>query len=118
GIRSGNIGIEERLRFFILDGVRKEASHLNYTSGDPITMPCRMLKSAAELALMQKAADITSSAIKIGINQLHEGMTQAELSTIIDDAQGKLGGHPDFSLTLFGESSAFPHGSIKPRTIK
>src|SRR5438552_14626108 len=28
GIRSGNIGIEERLRFFILDGVRKEASHL------------------------------------------------------------------------------------------
>ena len=27
GILSGNIGIEERLRFFILDGVQKEASH-------------------------------------------------------------------------------------------
>ena len=45
----GNIGIEERLRFFILDGVSKEASHLNYVSGDPITMPCRMIKSHAEL---------------------------------------------------------------------
>src|ERR1051326_6780772 len=118
GIQSGSIGIEERLRFFILDGVRKEASYLNYTSGDPVTMPCRLIKSAAELALMQKAADITSAAIKIGINQLRGGMTQDELSAIIDDAQGKLGGRPDFSLTLFGESSAFPHGSTKPRTLK
>ncbi len=118
GVRSGNVGIEERLRFFILDGVRKEASHLNYVSGDPVTMPCRMIKSAAELALMQKAADITSAAIKIGISQLHEGMTQAELSAIIDDAQTKLGGRPDFSLTLFGESSSFPHGSTKPQTLK
>jgi len=118
GIQSGNIGIEERLRFFILDGIRKEASHLNYTSGDPVTMPCRMIKSTAELALMQKAADITSVAIKIGISQLREGMTQAELSSIINDAQQKLGGEPDFALALFGESSAFPHGSIKPRTLK
>jgi len=118
GTQAGNVGIEERLRFFILDGVRKEASHLNYVSGDPITMPCRMIKSPAELALMQKAADITSAAIKLGISQLHEGMTHGELSTIIDDAQRKLGGQPDFSLALFGESSSFPHGSTKPRTLK
>lgn len=118
GIQSGSIGIEERLRFFILDGVRKEASHLNYVSGDPVTMPCRMIKSTSELALMQKAADITSAAIKIGITQLHEGMTQVELSSVIDDAQRKLGGQPDFSLALFGESSSFPHGSTRPRTLK
>ena len=118
GIQSGDVGIEERLRFFILDGVRKEASHLNYVSGDPITMPCRMIKSTAELALMQKAADITSAAIKFGITQLREGMAQAELSSIIDDAQRKLGGQPEFSLALFGESSSFPHGSTKPRTLK
>src|SRR6476620_480200 len=118
GTQSGNVGIEERLRFFILDGVRKEASHLNYVSGDPITMPCRMIKTTSELALMQKATDITSAAIKFGITQLREGMTQPELSSIIDDAQRKLGGQPEFSLALFGESSSFPHGSTKPRTLK
>jgi Xaa-Pro dipeptidase len=118
GIQSGNVGIEERLRFFILDGIRKETSHLNYVSGDPVTMPCRMIKSQAELALMQKAADITSAAIKFGIPQLREGMTQPELSSIIDNAQRKLGGQPDFSLALFGESSSFPHGSTRPRTLK
>ncbi|MEP7377372.1 MAG: Xaa-Pro peptidase family protein [Chitinophagaceae bacterium] len=118
GILSGNIGIEERLRFFILDGIRKEATHLNYTSGDPVTIPCRLIKSAAELALMQKATDITSAAIKYGISQLHEGMTQGELSAIIEEAHGKLGGQVPFALTLFGESSAFPHGSTKPQTLK
>ena len=118
GIQSGNVGIEERLRFFILDGIRKEASHLNYISGDPVTRPCRMIKSSAELSLMQKASDITSAAIKIGITKLREGMTQKELSSIIDDAQARMGGLPEFSLALFGESSSFPHGSTKPRTLK
>jgi len=118
GIQSGNIGIEERLRFFIFDGVRKEASHLNYTSGDPVTMPCRMIKSSAELALMQKASDITIAGIKFGISQLHEGMTQGELSAIISEAQEKSGGNSADALVLFGESSAFPHGSIKPQTLK
>jgi len=117
GVQSGNVGIEERLRFFILDGVRKEASHLNYVSGDPVTMPCRMIKSSAELSLMQKAADITSAAIKIGITKLREGMTQGELSSIVDDAQTRMGGIPEFSLALFGESSSFPHGSSKPRKL-
>jgi Xaa-Pro dipeptidase len=118
GILTGNIGIEERLRFFILDGVRKEASHLNYVSGDPVTMPCRMIKSTAELGLMQKSNDITSAAIKFGISQLHEGMTQVELSSIIAEAHLKFGGASPDALVLFGESSSFPHGSIKLQKLK
>jgi Xaa-Pro dipeptidase len=118
GILSGNVGIEERLRFFILDGVRKEASHLNYVSGDPVTVPCRIIKSTAELALMQKSNNVTSAAIKFGISQLHEGMTQVALSAIIVEAQQKLGGASPDALVLFGKSSFFPHGSIKPQTLK
>lgn len=117
GIESGTIGMEERLRFFILDGIRKEAPHLNYVSGDPVTVPCRMIKSPNEIALMQKASDITVAAIKVGISSLKEGMSQGEVSSIIAGAQTKLGGVSDFALVLFGESSAMPHGSIKPRTL-
>ncbi|HVT84162.1 MAG TPA: Xaa-Pro peptidase family protein [Chitinophagaceae bacterium] len=118
GVSSGNIAMEERLRFFIFDGVRQEAPQFNFVSGTPITMPCRMFKSKAELALMQKANDITVAGIKYGISQLHEGMTQSELSSIIAGAQEKLGGSSPDALVLFGESSAFPHGSIKPKTLK
>ncbi len=118
GIVSGNIGMEESLRFFIFDGIKKEAPHLNYVSGTPVTMPCRIIKSAAELALMQKASDITLAAIKASINQLKEGMLPGELSSIINTAQGQLGGDPDFALCLFGEASAFPHGTTLPRKLQ
>ena len=118
GIESGMIAIEERLRFFILDGIRKEAPQLNFVSGDPVTMPCRMIKSAAEIALLQKASDITSAAIKAGISSLKEGMSQSELSEIIAEAHNKLGGNNGDALVLFGVSSSIPHGSKKPRTLQ
>jgi Xaa-Pro dipeptidase len=118
GIDSGNIGMEERLRFFILDGIRKAAPHLNYVSGDPATVPCRLIKSPAEIALMQKANDITVEAIKIGIRGLREGMTPGDFSAIVSAAHQKLGAEPDFAGVNFGEASAFPHGSIQPQKLK
>ena len=118
GIESGTIAVEERLRFFILDGIRKEAIHLNYVSADPVTMPCRMIKSASEIALLQKASDITVAAMKAGIGSLKEGMSQSELAAIIAEAHNKLGGNNGGGLVLFGESSAVPHGSTKPGTLR
>ncbi|NCI48200.1 M24 family metallopeptidase [Sediminibacterium soli] len=118
GIESGTIGMEERLRFFIFDGIRKQTPHLSYASGDSVTMPCRLIKSPAEIALMQKASDITVAAIQAGISSLREGMSQQEVASIVSEAQTKLGGVSDFALILFGESSAMPHGSIKPKTLK
>lgn len=118
GITSGTIGIEEQLRFFILDGIRKEASHLNYVSGDPITIPCRLIKSSAEIALMQKATDITIAAMAIGIRSLREGMSPAEFEAIVTDAHIKLGAQPNFAGVNFDKASAFPHGSVQPQKLK
>ena len=118
GIVSGNIAIEERLRFFIVDGIRKEAPHLNYVSGDAVTIPCRIIKSAAEIALMQKASDITITAIKNSVAQLKEGMSQGELSSLISKAQNDMGGNGGFALCLFGKASAFPHGTKQPQQLK
>lgn len=118
GITFNTVGIEERVRFFIADGIRKAAPNLNYVSGDPVTIPCRIIKSPAEIKLMQTAMNITLEAIKYGVSQLKEGMTQDDLSAIINKAQGELGGSPDFALCLFGTSSAFPHGSSQPQQLK
>lgn len=118
GISFGTVAIEERVRFFIADGIRKAAPNLKLVSGDPITIPCRIIKSAAELALMQTAMNITLAAIKIGASQLKEGMSQGDLSRIINNAQNELGGNADFALCLFGTSSAFPHGSRQPQKLK
>ena len=39
--RPGRVGVEERLRFFIFNGVQEEAPALDYVSADPITAGCR-----------------------------------------------------------------------------
>lgn len=114
GVKSGAVGIEEQVRFFIADGLRKAAPQLQLVSGDPVTVPCRMIKSSAEIALMIKASEITLAAIKIGVSQLREGMLPNELAGIINKAQRELGGVPDFALCLFGAASAFPHGTKVP----
>jgi Xaa-Pro dipeptidase len=118
GIQSGSIGMEERLRFFILDGIRKEAAHLQYISGDAVTIPCRLIKSPAEITLLQKATDITVAAMKMGISSLREGMSPSEFSATVTQAHERLGGVPDFAMVNFGEASALPHGSVKPQKLK
>lgn len=118
GVTSGKIGIEERVRFFIMDGVRKEAPQFEFVSGDPVTMPCRMIKSPAEIALMQKASNITIAAIKYGVSMMHVGMTQGELAGLIAKAHDDAGGSGGGGLCLFGTSSAFPHGSRQPQKLQ
>ena len=118
GISTGEIGIDERLRFFILDGLQKEAPNLSYVSGDPVTIPCRLIKSPAEIALMQKATDITAEAIKIGLLNLKEGSSPSDFSDAVAAAHAALGGRHAFAMANFGEASAFPHGSIQPQKLK
>ncbi len=101
-----------------MDGVRKLAPQFSFVSGDPVTIPCRLIKSPAEIALMQKATDITIAAMKIGINSLYEGMSPKEFSEIVATAQNKFGGSSDFAMVNFAEASAFPHGSTQPQKLK
>ena len=117
GIRTGKIGMEERVRFFLFDGIRKEAAALEYLSADVVTMNCRLFKSAGELALMQKASDITIAVFKAVIPLLKVGITQVEFASLIAQAHSKLGASGG-ALVSFGESTAFPHGSKKPQALK
>lgn len=117
GIRAGKIGMEERVRFFLYDGIRQEAPHLQYLSADPVTINCRMFKSSTELALMQKANDITLASFAAAIPLLKEGMSPGDFSAIISDAHRRLGMRGG-ALVLFGAASAFPHGSTTPQKLQ
>ena len=118
GIATGRIGVEERVRFFIMNGVRTEAPALDYASADAVSAGCRMIKSPAELALMQRANDMTIAAYQAGLATLKEGMTQGDLRNNILAAYGAIGArNPDVAVS-FGEYTAFPHGSITPQRLK
>jgi Xaa-Pro dipeptidase len=117
GIRTGRIAMEERVRFFLFDGIRKEAPSLEYVSGDPVTIECRVIKSPAEIALMQKASDITIEAYKASISMLKAGMIAADFRAISERAHVALGAAGSINAQI-AEASANPHGSIKRIELK
>jgi Xaa-Pro dipeptidase len=117
GVSTGKIGVEERCRFFIMDGVRQVVPALTLVSADPVTAGCRMIKSAAELALMQRASDITMAALRTTFALFQEGMTQYDLQAIQSAAMSRLGGQDTWVLVGLGAASAFPHGSVKPQQL-
>lgn len=118
GIRTGKVGMEERVRFFLFDGIRKEAANIKYESADPVTAACRLIKSPAELALMQKANDITIEAYKVAVVMLTEGMSQGDFSSNTSEAHRRLGAPGGGAGASFGVPSAFPHGSSTPQELK
>ncbi|MFZ9299445.1 MAG: M24 family metallopeptidase [Chitinophagaceae bacterium] len=117
GVKHRRIGIEERVRFFIADGVRKAALGFEVVDATPVTAGCRMYKSPAEIALMQKASDVTIEAYKAAFATIKEGMTHNELGANIAAAHRKLG-YSGGSLVLFGKYSAIPHGTVVPQKLK
>ena len=117
GIRTGRVGIEERVRFFVYDGLRKEAPGLEFAIADPVTVGCRSIKSPAEITLMQRACDITVEAYKAAIAMLREGMTKGDFGANAAAAFRALGVSGGIGAS-FGEQSSLPHGSVKPRNLR
>ncbi len=118
GVASGRVGVEERVRFFVYDGIRKEAPGVTFVSADPVTAGCRMYKSPAEIALMQKANTITLAAYKAAFAEMREGMTQYEFQRNVEAGFQNLGAPGGSAGIQVGVWSAFPHGSIAPQKIK
>ena len=117
GVKYHKIGMEERVRFFIADGVKKLATGFEIVDATPITAGCRMIKSKAEIALLQIANDVTIQAYKMAFPTVHAGMSQTELSGNISSAFRKLG-FGGGAMVIVGKYSALPHGSIAPQTIQ
>jgi Xaa-Pro dipeptidase len=111
------VGIEERVRFAVYDGIRKEAPALEFTSADPVSAGCRMIKSAAEIALLQRANDITIEAYRAAFTTLREGLSNGELANNISAAFRALGVNGG-AMAIFGKYTAFPHGSIAPQKLR
>jgi Xaa-Pro dipeptidase len=117
GVKHRRIGVEERVRFFIANGVAKEAAGVDIVDATPVTAGCRIYKSKAEIALMQRANDVTLAAYQAGLTTIYDGMPQDELARNISAAFDALGYSGDISVQ-FGKWTALPHGSATPQKLK
>lgn len=105
------IGIDESAQFFIFDGINQLQQGLSLINAKEVTAHCRMHKSAAELALMQRAMDMTLAVHKAAASILREGISTSEVEHFIHQAHKKVGASGSyFCIVLFGVATSFPHG--------
>lgn len=116
GVSTGKIGLEEQVQFSSFDGMRREIPTGEFVNATPVTAGCRVIKSKPEIALMQRAADVTIAAYRAGLATLREGMPPRELSAHIVAAYTALGFRGEVSVS-FGKNTAFPHGSTVAQTL-
>ncbi len=117
GAESGTIALDPAAPFFTVDGLRKAGNSFSFTNGAAITAACRMVKSPAEIALMQVAMDITLEVHKAAARCMAPGLTTPEVQAFLDAAHRKLGGQPASRAVQFGEATAYPHGVPYPQTL-
>src|ERR1700742_4923792 len=118
GTCAGVLDAESTFRFFIVAGIRQASSVYEIIPADPIVRACRLIKSPAELALMQLANTVTIEALRRVHSQVAIGMSASDIAALMERATTSLGGSPGFSLVLLNEASAYPHGSVKPQKVR
>lgn len=118
GIAGEPIGFEETDRFFIFDRLRGQIPALKAVNANPVVRGCRMIKTPAELALLQAANAITIAAFRYTYPRVKAGMGPGDMDELIGTATRALGGGYDGGLVLVGEGTAYPHGSKQPQKVE
>jgi Xaa-Pro aminopeptidase len=117
-IADAPVGFEETNRFFLEDRLKLQMPSVRVVSANPVVRALRMIKSPAEIALMQAAADIMAASLRYAGERTKEGMTPDDINAMIVKANQAMGSASDGGLVLIGEASAYPHGSRQATAVK
>lgn len=113
------LAVDENTPMFLSEAIRAAAPDYDLHSAYPVTSHCRMRKSSAELALIQRAMDMTMAVHVAAASMLREGMTTVEVEEFIHLAHRRVGASGSyFCIVLFGEATSYPHGVNHVQTLK
>ena len=116
GVTTGKLAVDASARTFVLNELSLAVPTMQMVTAEAVTNGCRGVKSAHEIEIMRFANQTTLEAYRAAFKTLRVGMTQAELAGSVASEMRKLG-YQGGALVLFGESSAYPHGLPKPRSL-
>jgi Xaa-Pro dipeptidase len=113
------IGLCESAAYFMVSGIQKVNNEFAWFNAAEVTNACRKSKSAHEIALIQRAMDMTIEVHRATASMLYEGITTTEVEQFINEAHKRVGASGSyFVIVLFGEASQYPHGVKDPQTLK
>lgn len=106
--QNATLAVDPLLNF---GAARRLGEKRRIVDGAPVIDGLRMCKSAAELALMQQAKDMTLEVHRRAARILAPGIRASDVKRFIDQAHRALGGiGSTFCAVQFGRATAFPHG--------
>lgn len=111
------IGMEETNRYWIQDRLNRQLPGARIVSANPAVRAVRMIKTTAELRLMQAANSITLEAIRAVHPLIKPGMAGSEIRAMLAERMVASGGEDPWALVLFGPASALPHGTREPQRL-
>jgi len=106
------LALDPGAAFAIHSGLCRHLEPGVITDATRIIDTCRMSKSAAELALIQQASDMTLEVHRLCAAIAREGLGSDELVRFIDHAHRALGADngSTFCIVQYGHATAYPHG--------
>jgi len=119
-IGNATIAIDESAPYFLVDEVAKANNTCTLVNALPITSSCRMQKSPNEIAILQRAKNITMAVQRATAKILRPGITVDEVKDFIYRAHIKAGipSGSYFCIVLFSDDTQFPHGVSVPQALK
>ena len=113
------VGLDESTAFFIVDALQQRAPQQRFINAAVITAACRRQKSPNEIAIMQRAMDMTLMVHQAAAQILRPGISTLEVEAFIQEAHRRVGATGSyFCIVLFGEATAYPHGVKDPQYLQ
>lgn len=116
---ASTVALDPQLPFWAFDGLRQANPSLSLVDGAPVVDGCRMVKSAAELAIMSQAKAMTLEVHRRAARMLAPGVTTTAVTRFIDEAHRQIGadGGSSFCQVQFGAVTQYPHGVPGEQTL-
>ena len=114
------LALDPAATFLTFNALRDTDTNLRIVDGAPVVNGCRQVKSAAELALMTEAKQMTLLAHRAAARMLAPGVKASEVKRFLDTAHRTLGADNgnSFCAVQFARATAYPHGLPGDQTME
>ncbi|MGG5808528.1 M24 family metallopeptidase [Falsiroseomonas sp. CW058] len=119
-IPGGTVALDDMARVFVAEGMRAALPNHRFVASGPVTSHLRERKTEHEVAILRQAMAMTLGIQAAAARALRPGVTTEEVTEFLAAAHRRAGfdAGPAFSIVLFGEPTAYPHGVPYPQTLK
>lgn len=116
----GTVALDDFARVFVAEGLRAALPNHRFVASTPVTSWLRERKTEQEVAIQRQAMAMTLAIQAAAARALAPGVTTTEVAAFLNAAHQKAGfdSGAAFSIVLFGEPTAYPHGVPYPQTLR